>query len=195
MVAVPSTMLALGTRAPDFLLPDAVSGDEYSIGHFSDAKAYLVMFLCNHCPFVKHVQPELVKIAKEYSPKGIAIIAISSNDIDHYPEDNPKKMALEAKEAGYTFPYLYDETQAVAKAYKAACTPDFYLFNNERKLVYRGQLDDSRPGNDKPLDGHSLREAIDLTLEGKDLSKMEQKPSMGCNIKWKQGNAPTYFSG
>lgn len=194
MVAVPSTMLPLGTRAPTFTLPDTISEEDISLSQFQDSKGYLIMFLCNHCPFVKHIQPEISKIGKEYSQKGITILAISSNDVDHYPEDSPPKMTQEAKDAGYTFPYLYDESQNVAKAYKAACTPDFYLFDENKLLVYRGQLDDSRPGNNTPLNGHSLRQALNALLDGTPMDKVEQKPSIGCNIKWKTGNAPEYFN-
>jgi peroxiredoxin len=190
MALTPSTMLPLGTKAPDFSLPDT-DGRIVSPADFADAPALLVMFICNHCPYVKHVAPELARLGKEYQARGAAIVAISANDVTTHPDDSPEKMALEKATRGYTFPYLYDETQKVAKAYRAACTPDFFLFDRERKLVYRGQLDDSRPGNDKPLDGRDLRAALDNLLAGKPIDP-HQRPSMGCNIKWKAGNAPAY---
>jgi peroxiredoxin len=202
MVATESTMLALGSKAPGFELTDAVSGKTMSLADFADAKALLVMFICNHCPFVIHVRDELAKLGRDYdtrshatqasAPQDLAIVAISSNDIASYPQDAPDKMKAEAERAGYRFAYLFDESQAVAKAYKAACTPDFYLFDDQRALVYRGQLDDSRPSNGKPVTGADLRAAIDATLAGNAVAA-EQKPSVGCNIKWKPGNAPDYF--
>jgi peroxiredoxin len=176
-------MLPLGTSAPPFSLPD-ISGKTVSIGDFQNAPALLVMFICNHCPYVKHVRSGLAQLARDYQPKGTAVVAISSNDVVTHPDDSPAKMALEAKEAGYTFPYLYDESQAVAHAYQAACTPDFFLFDREKRLVYRGQLDDSRPGNGVPVTGKDLRAALDAVLAGKPVAT-EQKPSIGCNIKWK----------
>ncbi len=191
MAATPSTMLALGTRAPDFDLPDTVSGRTISRKDF-DGKPLLVMFLCNHCPFVKHVRAELARIGREFHT-GVGIIAISSNDAARYPDDGPVKMAAEAKEVGYTFPYLYDESQAAAKAYKAACTPDFFLFDKSHRLVYRGQLDDSRPKNGLPVTGADLRAALEATLAGRPPSA-KQLPSIGCNIKWKPGNEPEYFN-
>ena len=191
MARVPSTMLALGTRAPSFSLPDP-SGKVVSSEDFADASGLLVMFICPHCPFVRHVRPELATFARDYQPRGLAVVAINSNDVAQFPGDAPEKMAEEAKEVGYTFPYLYDESQEAALAYHAACTPDFYLFDGERKLVYRGQLDGSRPGNDVPVTGADLRRAADALLAGKAVSE-NQMPSLGCNIKWKPGNAPDYF--
>jgi peroxiredoxin len=194
MAATPSTMLELGTAAPDFDLPDTTSpgmSRRVRLDDFRDKPALLVMFICNHCPFVKHVQAELVRIANEYQPRGLGIVAISSNDAEKYPDDSPEKMAEEAKRAGYTFPYLHDETQEVAKAYRAACTPDFFLFDRDRRLVYRGQLDDSRPSNNVPVTGRDLRAAIEAALEGRPVTG-QQMPSIGCNIKWKPGNEPPY---
>lgn len=191
MVLTPSTMLELGTKAPDFTLPN-MRGTQVSLSDFKSAKGLLVIFMCNHCPYVKHVRSELAKLGSECQEKGVAVVGINSNDIENYPDDSPENMIKEAQVAGYTFPYLYDETQAVAKAYKAACTPDFYLFDQDFKLVYRGQLDDSRPGNDIPVTGATLRKAIDDMLAGQPVTA-EQKPSSGCNIKWKKGNEPEYF--
>ncbi|MCB0495512.1 MAG: thioredoxin family protein [Cyclobacteriaceae bacterium] len=186
MALTPSNMLELQTEAPQFELPDVISGNVVSLKDASSGKlGLMVMFICNHCPYVKHVQSELVELAADYQDKGIAFIAISSNDVDNYPEDSPELMLEEAKRWKYPFPYLYDQTQEVAKAYKAACTPDFYLFDTELKLVYRGQLDGSRPGNDVPLTGESLREAINNLLAGIPINE-NQIPSMGCNIKWKE---------
>ena len=184
MAQTPSTMLALGTPAPPFSLPDAVSGKIVSISDFKTSPALLVMFICNHCPFVKFVRAELAKIGSEYQKRGAAIVAINSNDIVKYPDDSPAKMKEEAKAAGYTFPYLFDETQEVAKAYDAACTPDFFLFDKQRRLVYRGQLDDARPSLNIPVTGKDLRAALDAVLAGRPVPK-DQKPSIGCNIKWK----------
>jgi peroxiredoxin len=192
MALTPSTMLPLGTLAPAFALPDAVSRETVSASAFTGAPALLVMFLCNHCPYVKHVRAELARLARDYQPRGVAIVGISSNDAEKYPADAPEKMAAEAKEAGYIFPYLFDATQSVAKAYRAACTPDFFLFGKDRKLVYRGQLDGSRPNSDVPVTGVDLRAALDAVLSGNPQAE-EQRPSMGCNIKWKPGNAPDYF--
>ncbi len=189
MAAVESEMLELGTTAPEFSLPDP-DGTLHSMGR--DARASLVMFICNHCPFVKHVREQLAALGREYGPQGIAIYAINSNDIETHPSDGPMYMKAEAETWGYTFPYLLDEDQSIAKAYKAACTPDFFLFDADLKLVYRGQLDDSRPGNKMPVDGGDLRAALDSVLAGTEVSR-EQKPSIGCNIKWKPGNAPDYF--
>ena len=183
MAMIPSNMLALGTKAPDFKLLDTVSNNLLSLTDIKGEKGTLVMFICNHCPFVIHVNPEISKLGLEYQKKGIAFTAISSNDVDNYPQDAPHLMTKVAKQEGYTFPYLYDEKQNVAKAYDAACTPDFYLFDKDLDLVYRGQLDDSRPGNGIPLTGADLRNAIDNLLEEKPISNM-QKPSIGCNIKW-----------
>jgi peroxiredoxin len=191
MSLTPSTMLPLGSPAPDFRLWEP-GGGMASLGDFRDAPALLVMFICNHCPYVKHVRHELAKLAKDYQSKGVAVVAINSNDADSHPDDSPDRMALEKLEFGYTFPYLYDEDQSVAMAYQAACTPDFFLFDAARSLVYRGQLDGSRPGNPVPTDGKDLRMAIDLVLEGQPVPP-EQKPSMGCNIKWRKGNEPDYF--
>jgi peroxiredoxin len=180
-----STMLPLGTRAPDFSLPDTVSGPVLSLEVLKSTRATVIMFICNHCPYVKHVQKELVRLAKDYQAKGVAFVAISSNDAHDYPEDGPERMKQVAQTAGYPFPYLYDETQGVAKAYRAACTPDFYLFDGELKCVYRGRLDDSTPGNGRPVTGHDLRAALDAVLAGQSVPA-DQKPSMGCNIKWKR---------
>jgi peroxiredoxin len=191
MAATPSTMLALGTRAPAFSLPDTMTGKTVSLKDFAGRKALLVMFICNHCPFVKHIREELARLGRDYQPKGLGIVAISSNDVVNYPQDAPDKMKAEARAAGYTFPYLYDESQSTAKAYKAACTPDFFLYNADQELVYRGQLDDSRPGNGLPVTGMDLRMAIDEVLAGRDVT-IDQKPSIGCNIKWKPGNEPSY---
>jgi len=184
-----STMLPLWTEAPDFHLKDIVSDSEFSLATFSGKKALLVMFICRHCPYVKHVKQELAQIGKDYEEKNIGIIAISANDITEYPEDAPDSLKQMAKEEGYVFPYCYDDTQEVAKAYTAACTPEFFLFDEERKLVYRGQLDDSRPGNGLPVTGKDLRAAIDATLTNQPISG-HQRPSIGCNIKWKRGNEP-----
>lgn len=178
-------MVALGTKAAHFTLPDAVSGKTISLAECSKAAGLLVMFICNHCPFVKHVRAELAALGKEYLAKGIGVVAISANDVQNYPEDAPELMAEEAREAGYTFPYLYDESQEVARAYHAACTPDFFLYDNNLSLVYRGQLDDSRPGNGVPVSGRDLRAALEALVSGSSVSQ-EQKPSMGCNIKWKE---------
>ncbi len=193
MAQTPSTMLALGTTAPDFSLPDVVTGRTVSLSDFADAPALLVMFICNHCPFVKHVRHELAQLARDYQNRGVAIVAINANDAQQYPDDSPEKMKQEAQDAGYSFPYLFDESQEVAKAYQAACTPDFFLFDRNRSLVYRGQLDDSRPGNNIPVTGKDLRAALDAVLAGNPVPG-EQKPSIGCNIKWKPGNEPAYLT-
>lgn len=192
MSLTPSTMLELGTQAPDFDLPDVVSDKKVSLQDFESSRALLVIFMCNHCPYVKQIKEGLVELANDYETDDLGVVAISSNDVEKYPDDSPEKMAEEAEQFGYPFPYLFDETQEVAKAYKAACTPDLFLFDDERKLVYRGQFDDSRPGNDKPVTGNDLREAIDLLLEKGEMLE-NQTPSMGCNIKWKPGNEPAYF--
>jgi len=184
-------MLPLGTKAPDFRLPDT-TGKSISLKDLLGAPALVVVFMCNHCPYVKHIRSGLAQLARDYLPRGVAMVGISSNDVANYPADSPAKMAEEAKSAGYLFPYLYDETQEVAKAYRAACTPDIYLFDQDQRLVYRGQLDDSRPNNGIPVSGKDLRAAIDAVLKGKEVPP-EQKPSIGCNIKWKPGNAPDYF--
>ncbi len=185
MSDTPSSMLPLGTKAKDFSLFDTVSEKILSLNQIKGEKGTLIMFICNHCPFVKHVNSELVKLANDYKEKGIGFIAISSNDVVHYPDDSPVLMKEQAKKLGYPFPYLYDETQEVAKAYHAECTPDFFFFDSELKLVYRGQLDDSRPGNNKPVTGSDIRAAIDAVLAGKEVNP-NQYPSMGCNIKWKR---------
>ena len=185
-------MLKLATKAPNFKLSDVVSGDIISLSTFDKKKALLVMFICCHCPFVKHLQLELAKIGKDYVPKDVGIVAISSNNIESHPDDAPDKLKEMASELGFNFPYCFDPTQEVAKSYTAACTPDFFLFDADFKLVYRGQLDDSRPGNEKPVTGNDLRAALDTVLAGKNIGE-EQKPSVGCNIKWKEGNEPSYF--
>ncbi len=192
MVATPSTMLELGTRAPDISLPDT-DGRIVSFADYRDAPALLVMFICNHCPYVQHVRHELARVGKDYLGRGVAIVAINSNDVRAYPDDRPERMKEEKELVGYPFPYLFDESQEVAKAYGAACTPDFYVFDRERRLQYRGQLDDSRPGNRIPVTGKDLRAALDAVLAGRAVSSAQQ-PSIGCNIKWKPGNAPEYFA-
>ncbi len=191
MVQTASTMLPLGTAAPDFSLPDT-DGKRVSLSDFADAPALLVIFMCNHCPYVKHVAAGLAQLAKDYQPRGVAVVGINANDVDTYADDSPAKMAEEVKHRGYNFPYLYDATQAVAKAYRAACTPDFYVFDRDRKLVYRGQMDASRPGNNVPVSGQDLRAALDAVLAGQPVSG-NQRASLGCNIKWKPGNEPDYF--
>ena len=187
-----STMLELGTVAPHFHLPD-ITGKLVNRDDFKSASALLVMFVCNHCPFVKHIQAGLVQLAKDYQPKGIAIVAINSNDTEKYPDDSPAKMQDEARAAGYTFPYLFDATQSVAKAYRAACTPDFFLFDKNFKLVYRGQFDGARPKNAEPVTGKDMRAAFDALLASR-MPSTNQVPSVGCNIKWKPDNEPDYFS-
>ena len=187
MVETLSTMLPLGTKAPHFRLPDT-EGQWVSSDDLSKAPALLVVFLCNHCPYVKHIQAGFAEFAKEYQKRGAAIVAINSNDIETYPDDRPEKMAEEASKAGYTFPYLFDETQSVAEAYHAACTPDFFLFDRDRRLVYRGQFDDSRPKSGRPVTGVDLRAALDAVLAGRPVPA-DQRPSAGCNIKWKAANA------
>ncbi len=191
MAQTPSTMLALGTSCPDFCLPDT-EGRRVCRDDFAGKPALLVGFMCNHCPFVKHIRHELARFAQEYQQKGLAMVGISANDVASYPDDSPGRMAEEVRKIGYTFPYLYDESQEVAKAFRAACTPDFFLFDDERKLVYRGQFDDARPGNDRPVTGADLRAAVDAVLEGRPVPE-DQKPTIGCNIKWKPGNEPGYF--
>jgi thiol-disulfide isomerase/thioredoxin len=190
-MAVPSTMLPLGTPAPPFSLPDAVTGRTVSADDFGTARALLVMFVCNHCPYVQHVLPELGRIAHDYGEDGLAVVAINANDLEAYPQDGPASMKQLAETEGWGFPFLMDETQAVARAYRAACTPDFFLFDRGRRLVYRGQLDGSRPRNDVPVTGRDLRAAIEATLAGKPVSA-DQVPSIGCNIKWTPGNEPDY---
>ncbi|MDL1891753.1 thioredoxin family protein [Sphingobacteriales bacterium CHB3] len=185
-----STMLPLGTQAPAFSLPDVVSGKRISLDTFKGKKALLVMFICRHCPYVKHVQNEIARIGRDYA-KNVGIVAITSNDAENYPEDSPESSAEMAKELGFTFPFCYDENQEVAKAYNAACTPEFYVFDSARKLVYRGQLDDSRRSNEIPVTGKDVRAALDAVLAGKPVNP-DQLPSIGCNIKWKPGNEPAY---
>jgi len=192
MAAINSTMLPLGTPAPDFRLPDP-SGRVVTRDDSARAPALLVMFICNHCPYVKHIRSGLAAFARDYEPRGLAIVAINSNDVHAYPDDRPEKMADEVREAGYIFPYLFDESQVVAKAYRAACTPDFFLFDRERRLVYRGQFDDSRPGNGRPVSGADLRRAVDAVLAGR-APAPDQRPSIGCSIKWRPGTAPDYLA-
>jgi len=185
-------MLDLGTSAPAFSLPDTVSGQTISLDTFENKPALLVIFLCQHCPFVKHVREGLSNLGQDYADTGLGIVAVSSNDVANYPDDSPAKLKEMAQTFNFAFPVCYDETQEVAKAYTAACTPDFFLFDRDRKLAYRGQLDDSRPGNDKLVTGKDLRIAIEAVLSGSPI-EIEQKPSIGCNIKWKSGNEPDYF--
>ncbi len=192
MVKTLSTMLPLGTKAPDFSLENVVSGEKISLKTFADKKALLVMFICVHCPFVKHLQDALAALGKESIAKGLGIVAISANDISTHPGDAPDKMKEMAETLGFDFPFCYDESQEVAKAYTAACTPDFFLFNADNILVYRGQFDDSRPGNDIPITGKDLKAAIEEVLLDRKVDT-QQKPSIGCNIKWKAGNEPPYF--
>lgn len=192
MARTESTMLELGTAAPDFTLPEPATGRNVSLTDFHDAQALLVIFMCNHCPYVIHVRDQLISLIKEYQPAGLRAVAINANDVDNFPDDSPEKMIAEMKRGGYNFPYLFDESQGVARAYRAACTPDFFLFDSEKKLVYRGQFDNSRPGNDQPVTGSDLRQAIEAVLSGQTPDE-HQIPSMGCNIKWKPGNEPDYF--
>ena len=191
MARVPSTMLPLGTPAPTFSLP-STDGELVSLDTYQNSPGLLVTFLCPHCPFVKHLRSGVSAFGRDYGERGLAIIAINANDIEQVPDDAPEKMAEESAEAGYTFPYLFDESQEIAKAYQAACTPDFFLFDADRKLVYRGQFDGSRPGNEIPVTGEDLRAATDAVLEGRAVADI-QAPSLGCNIKWKPGNEPEYF--
>lgn len=191
MVKTASTMLPLGTTAADFSLPDP-EGNVVSLSDFAEAPALLVIFMCNHCPFVKHIAAGLAELARDYKQRGVAVVGINSNDVENYPDDAPPKMAEEVAHRGYTFPYLYDETQEVAKAYGAACTPDFYVFDKDRKLAYRGQMDSSRPDSGVEVTGEDLRAALDAVLAGRPMPK-EQRASIGCNIKWKAGNEPDYF--
>lgn len=192
MVRVPSTMLPLGTSAPDFRLPEPATGRTVALAELASKPALLVVFWSNHCPFVKHVAHAMADFGREYQARGLALVAINANDVANHPDDSPEKMAEEVVARGYTFPYLFDESQSVAKAYMAACTPDFFLFDGDRKLVYRGQFDASRPGNDEPITGRDLRHACDAVLAGEVVSG-EQTPSIGCNIKWKPGNNPPWF--
>ena len=191
MVLILSFMVALGTTAPDFTLPDVVTGKKVSLKDFAGKKAVLVMFICRHCPYVQHVKAELTRLGKDYQSKDVAIIAISANDADNYPDDGPASLKEMAIEEGFAFPLLYDESQKVAQAYKALCTPDLFLYDKDLKLAYRGQIDDSRPGNDKPVTGKDIRAAIDAVLSGKPATA-NQRPSSGCNIKWKKGNEPQF---
>jgi peroxiredoxin len=184
MAFTESTMLPLGTVAPDFSLPDTVSGDTISLAEVASEKATVIMFLCNHCPYVVHVNPEIVRLVRDYAALGVSFVGISSNDVEKYPQDGPEEMRRHALEQGYDFPYLYDATQAVARAYDAACTPDFYIFDGSKRLVYRGRLDGSRPNSDTPMTGADLRAALDAVLAGAPVSE-RQYPSGGCNIKWK----------
>jgi len=193
MVRTPSTMLPLGTAAPDFSLVN-VDSRTVSLSDFSDAPGLLVIFLCNHCPYVIHVADQLAQLAHEYMNRGVAVVGISSNDVANYPADSPEQMVAEAEARGYVFPYLYDETQEVAQSYHAACTPDFFLFDARQKLVYRGQLDSSRPDSGIPVTGEDLRAALDAVLAGRAAAE-DQTPSLGCNIKWKPGGEPEYFGG
>ncbi len=187
MAFTESTMLPLGTKAPDFTLPDTISATYKSLKDIASDKATVVMFLCNHCPYVVYVNPEIVRIVRDYEPKGVSFVGISSNDAEKYPDDGPDRMTIHAEQVGYKFPYLYDKTQEVAKAYDAACTPDFYVFDGDLKLAYRGRIDGARPKNDLPLTGEDLRAALDAVLAGEPVTE-KQYPSGGCNIKWKLGN-------
>ena len=193
MARTSSTMLELGTQAPDFDLPDVVAGQTISLSDFENKKALLVMFICRHCPYVKHVEQELARLGRDYADSEAGIVAISANNAGENPDDAPASLKEMAQELAFAFPFCYDESQAVAKAYAAACTPDFFLFDQSRRLVYRGQLDDSRPGNEKPLTGRDLRAALDAVLNDQPVDA-NQRSSLGCNIKWKAGNEPTYFS-
>jgi len=191
MVATPSVMLALGTAAPAFDLPDVASGKRFSLESFAGKRALLVMFISRHCPYVQHVKEELARIGKDYGTRNVGIVAISANDAANYPDDAPAKLKEMAEDSRFTFPLCYDESQGVAKAFSVACTPDFFLFDSDRRLVYRGQLDDSRPSNGKPVTGRDIRNALDAVLAGHAVSE-DQKPSLGCNVKWKTGNEPKY---
>lgn len=192
MVMTSSTMMPLGSCAPDFALPNTVDGATVSLGDFAGSNGLLVIFMCNHCPFVIHLRSALADFAKEYQAKGLSIVGISANDVGTHPQDGPEQMQQEHAAAGYCFPYLYDASQEVAKAFHAACTPDFFLFDRDRKLVYRGQFDDSRPKSGLPITGADLRSACDAVLSGDPVTSA-QKPSIGCNIKWRAGNEPAYF--
>ncbi len=191
MAQTPSTMQELGTSAPPFALPEPATGKTVTLADFADKPVLVVAFICNHCPFVKHIIGGFAAFTKDYQSKGLAVVAISANDVANYPDDSPEKIAQLVNRQGYTFSYLYDETQEVAKAYKAACTPDFFVFDGERRLAYRGQFDGARPGNGQPVTGADMRTAVDALLAGRAVGA-EQKPSLGCNIKWKPGNEPNY---
>lgn len=191
MAETPSAMLELGTEAPSFSLPNVTSGDPVSLSDFDRHRALLVMFICRHCPYVQHVKQGLARLGRDYASQSLGTVAVSANDPEQYPDDRPERLAEFAKEAGFNFPVIFDESQDVAKAYRAACTPDFYVFNQDRELVYRGQLDDSRPGNEEPVTGEDLRDAIDRVLAGHP-PRDEHRPSTGCSIKWKPGNEPDY---
>lgn len=192
MSLTPSTMMELGTKAPDFALPEVRTGDIVKLSDFAGQEVLLVVFMCAHCPYVKLVEKELAAVGRDYSGQSFGMVAISANDASGYPDDAPPKLKEQAERLGFVFPYLYDETQKTAQAYRAACTPDIFLFNKQRKLIYRGQLDDARPGNGKPVTGQNLRAAITAVLTGSPLLE-NQQPATGCNIKWKPGNAPEYF--
>lgn len=192
MARTPSTMLELGTPAPSFALPEPLTGKTVSLHDFDDKPALLVAFICNHCPYVIHIRDQFIDFAREYADRGLQVVAISSNDVANYPDDSPEKMAELARQAKMPFPYLYDESQSAAKAYQAACTPDFFLFDADRRLVYRGQFDASRPKNDEPVTGQDMRNAVDALLAGQSIPE-DQVPSLGCNIKWKPGNEPEYY--
>ena len=192
MALTPSTMLDLGTKAPDFKLPDVKTGRMVSLSDSAGKKALLVMFICRHCPYVQHIKEGLARMGNDFLGKGAAVVAISSNDAQNYPDDAPEKLREFARELGFQFPFCHDDSQAAARAYSAACTPDFFLFDKDRKLVYRGQMDDSRPGNGRPVTAKDLRAALDAVLGNRPVSQ-DQKPSIGCNIKWKKGNEPAYF--
>jgi peroxiredoxin len=192
MVAVPSTMLPLGTAAPELALPDVLTGQTVRLADFSGRPALLVAFICNHCPYVIHLRDQLAALIRELQPRGLAAVAVSSNYVATHPADSPEKMADLARAVPFTFPYLYDESQSVAQAYHAACTPDFYVFDQHQRLVYRGQFDDSRPGNPRPVTGTDLRAALEAALAGLPATT-DQKPSIGCNIKWKSGREPAWF--
>jgi len=192
MVQTPSTMLAIGTPAPDFSLVEPATGNRRALSEFK-APATVIMFICNHCPFVIHVRDEITRLTRDYAPRGVAFVAINSNSQESHPQDGPKHMAALARELGWTFPFLFDDTQEVAKAYHAACTPDFYVFDGGLRLAYRGQLDESRPSTQAPVTGRDLRAAIDAVLAGRP-APADQRPSIGCNIKWKPGNEPDYFT-
>jgi peroxiredoxin len=193
MVKTASTMLELGTSAPEFTLPDT-TGASVSLSDYGDAPALVVAFICNHCPFVVHIREALAEFGREYQERGVAIVAINSNDVASHPDDSPEKMAEELASAGYTFAYLYDESQSVAQAYRAACTPDFFVFDGDQRLAYRGQFDESRPESGIPVTGADLRSACDAVLSGQAVAE-DQRPSLGCNIKWRDGNSPAYFTG